>query len=781
MKLKPNIMLLCGALLLCLGLRAQAQGQRAIDKIDTIDNSPLPRIGVVLGGGGAKGAAHIGVLRYLEEHHIPVHCIAGTSMGAIVGGLYALGYSAAQLDSIISGIDWNAYFGTTVDRSMRSVSARQRSDQLFFTVPVAFGSADSVRYARLNSFVGGSDFTNLFYNLSVGYQDSCSFDSLPIPFACVATDLCTGNEVVLRSGVLPQAIRASMAIPGVFDPVAMGDWILADGGMVNNFPVDICRAMGADIVIGVEVGDTLRLTPERIATLPSLVTQLMCIAVSGKTVTNRQDCDIYIRPDISGYGTLSFNAAAIDTLVRRGYESAAKIFKDPRAIDRIDAIDSIDNFQNSKFPKVVNLYADTIQVSGITFHGVEPKEQAWLIGRSRLNEGRPITAADLDRGVAYLTATGTYRNITYRVRRTGIKGDTLAVVGLPNRYDLYHVDVDMQPTPPHAVGLGFRYDSEESAFLLLDLGLHRNRLSGARLDLRARLSYNPRLSAALSLSGYSRGTATLDYRYGRTDYTLVEPDGDNQYVNYEDHRLRFYLSDYNFMRFNILGGVQFHRMHYLSLLGDQVSLPSRNANNTLAVFLHGRFDNLDDPLYARKGGEVTLDVSLGADTTRNAMPSFLVNRWVAVAFQSAAYLTPGDGAVTVVPALNLRWLAPQHDIYRFHHNLVGGVLPGRYVDQQMPFLGILKPQVVGDALLILRCDLRVRLGGHHNLALIGNYLYQGDDIEEFLRFAPADLRGEVGVALRYAYTTRFGPLSLDIATSTLQPKPQLYLSFGYNF
>ena len=763
-------LLLLSVFLLCLG-GVQAQKK---------NTAPYPKIGVVLGGGGAKGAAHIGVLRYLEEHDIPVHCIAGTSMGAIVGGLYALGYSADELDTIITHINWNTYLGGTVDREARSASARQRRDQLLFTIPVALNASDSVRYARLSSFVGGSSLTNLFNNLSVGYQDSCSFDSLPIPFACVATNLCTGTEVVLRSGRLPQAIRASMAIPGIFDPVSMDGMILADGGMVNNFPIDICRQMGADIVIGVEVGSELYAPAESLSSLPQLLNQLLGIMVSGKTATNRAHCDIYIRPDIGGFNMLSFNAAAIDTLVHRGYKAAAQVFE-TQDLPALNSGNSQLSTFNSQRPKATNLYADTILLYDISFHGVEPAEQAWLMRRAGLDLGHPVTAADLDRAIEYLTATGAYRNITYRVHRTGRRGDTLAVIGMPNSYDLYHLDVDMLPTPPHSVGLGFRYDTEESAFLLLDVGLRRNRLSGVKLDLRARLSYNPRLYAALSISGFSRGTATLDYRYGHTDYTLVESDDYQQYVNYEDHRFRFFLSDFNFMRFNVRGGVMFHQMHYRSLLGDDLSLPSRSGNNCLGFFLLGRFDNLDDPLYARHGSIVVLEADFAADSNRDAMPSFRHNRWGAVTLRAASFITPGNGAVTVVPAMSMRWLAPQGDIYRFHRNLVGGVLPGRYVDQQLPFLGILKPQVVGDAALILRCDLRIRLGGHHNLALIGNYLYQGESIEQFMRFEPKYLRGDFGAALRYAYTTRFGPLSLDIASSTFHPKPLLYLSFGYNF
>ncbi|KWW29190.1 MAG: NTE family protein [bacterium P3] len=738
--------------------------------VDTVTHAP--RIGLVLGGGGAKGASHIGVLRYLEDHGIPVHCVVGTSMGAIIGGFYALGYNARQLDTIISRIDWSYYLSGSVGRAYLPSSSRQRTDRLLFTVPFSFRSPDSVGSTLPSSFVGGSNLTNLFANLSVGYTDSCSFDSLPIPFACVATDLRTGGEVVLRSGCLPMAIRASMAIPGVFAPVVLDTLLLADGGMVNNFPADICRAMGADIVIGVEVGDELVADPSRLRTLPQLVSQLMSIVVSAKTSSNRQLCDIYIRPDISGYHILSFNPAAVDTLVRRGYEAAVLAFAGRPAPAHPAG--------GRSRRRAVNLYADTILLSSVNLIGAPVSEQPWLLRKTGLDKGLPVTAADLDRAVEILTATGAWRDITYRVHRTGLRGDTLAVLGLPNRYDTYRLDISLQPEAPHTFGLGFRYDSEESASILLDLGLRRNRFAGAKLDLRARLSYNPRLYAAGSLSGFALGNLNLDYRYGRTDYTLTQPSGLQQHIDYDDHRFRLYLSDYSLLRFSLSGGLSHRLIHYRSLLGDTADLPSHHDNGTLTLFLHARYDNLDAPLLATRGSLVSLAVSLNADTAAGSLPSFRHSRWGDITLHAATHLTPGGGPVTLVPALAMRWLVTSDTPHRSHRNLVGGVMPGRYVDHQLPFLGLLAPHVVGDAALILRCDLRLRLGRHH-LSLIGNYLYHTPDLEHFMRFDPSDLRGQTGAALRYAYTTRFGPVSLDLAASTLHPTPQLYLSFGHNF
>lgn len=793
-KIEKTLLLLIAAIILSLG-SVQAQNNDTSRISVTSSTSPVgynsptdtyPRIGLALGGGGAKGAAHIGVLRYLEEQGIRPYCIAGTSMGAIVGGFYALGYSADQLDTIISGINWSNYFGGTVARSMRSAADRSRNDRLIISVPLSLRSSDSLRYAQVSSFVGGSSLTNLFNNLSVGYQDSISFDSLPIPFACVATDLCTGSEVVLRSGRLPQAIRSSMAIPTVFDPVSMGSMVLADGGMVNNFPIDICREMGADIVIGVEVGDELQVEAGQLSSLPRLLSQLMGIIVSGKTAANRQYCDIYVRPDIRGYHVLSFSSAAIDTLIRRGYDAARSTFETQDLPSLAPAASDVTHSDSNHKSAIAvlpatNLYADSLLLSGVTFVGVPVGEQVWLSRRAGLEPGRLLSAADLDRAADFITATGAYRDVTYRVRRTGQRGDTLAVLDMVNRHDSYHLTVELRPTPPHTVGLGFRYDSEESASLLLDVGLNRNRFSGAKLDLSARLSYNPRLQATLTFSGFALGNVSLDYRYGHTDYTLVEGSGIEQHINYADHRIRGYLSEFSFRRLTVSGGLNYHFVHYQSLLGDTVSLPGRSGNVASSFFLHARFEDLDEPLLSRHGSLCDIDLNFGADTSIGHMPTLAHSRWGIFSLRAATHLTPGNSVITVVPSMNLRWLLSRGDAYRFHRNLVGGVMPGRYVDQQMPFLGVLAPHVVGDAILTLRCDLRLHLGTHHILAFIGNYLYQGADLNQFFQFNASDLRGEFGCAVRYAYATRVGPFSIDLATSTLNPNPQLYFSFGYNF
>ena len=229
-----------------------------------------PKVGVVLCGGGAKGAAHVGVLKVLEENNIPIDLIVGTSMGAIVGGLYAIGYSAAELDSLIIAQNWNVVMSDRIARKDTYFEQRKYQDDYVISIP--FGRGD---YSRLGArdtqdpshnegsllsnipiaMVNGQNIYNLFTRLSVGYQDSLDFNRMPIPFACVAVDLIGKKEVVFHSGNFVDAIRSSMAIPGYFSPVRMGDMVLIDGGALNNYPVDVARAMGADIIIGVKLGE----------------------------------------------------------------------------------------------------------------------------------------------------------------------------------------------------------------------------------------------------------------------------------------------------------------------------------------------------------------------------------------------------------------------------------------------------------------------------------------------------------------------------------------------
>lgn len=220
------------------------------------DGSHRKKVAVVLSGGGAKGMAHIGALRVIEKAGIPIDIITGTSMGAIVGGLYAIGYDAHRLDSMVSVQDWSFLLTDKLEAHSPLLDNRERQNTYFLSKTFML---DRNRISKKSGgMIEGRNLEKLFDRLTAGYHDSIDFNRLPIPFACVATDIVDNSEYVMRGGVLSEAMRSSMAIPGVFSPVRKDSMVLVDGGLRNNFPVDIARQMGADVVIGVTVQEDLK-------------------------------------------------------------------------------------------------------------------------------------------------------------------------------------------------------------------------------------------------------------------------------------------------------------------------------------------------------------------------------------------------------------------------------------------------------------------------------------------------------------------------------------------
>ena len=209
------------------------------------------KVAVVLSGGGAKGMAHIGALRVIERAGIPIDIITGTSMGSIVGGLYSLGYDSERLDSMVRLQDWTLLLSDR--QSLRSPFLNERRMQNTYALSKTFILDDKGIASNMGGVIEGKNLARLFGALTAGIPDSVDFNTLPIPFACVATNIIDNTEYDFHSGSLAEAMRASMSIPAVFTPIRKGDMLLVDGGLRNNYPADIAKQMGADVIIGVTV------------------------------------------------------------------------------------------------------------------------------------------------------------------------------------------------------------------------------------------------------------------------------------------------------------------------------------------------------------------------------------------------------------------------------------------------------------------------------------------------------------------------------------------------
>lgn len=301
-----RIILLCFCLVAFTGMFAQHK------------QSGRKKVGVVLSGGGAKGAAHVKALKVIEEAGIPIDYIAGTSIGSLVGGMYASGYNADQIDSLMRSQNWTTLLTDKSKRKHLSLYEREQVDRNILSAKFDKKPGEIIEGGVLK----GYNVAKLLTEITADTPDSMSFNDLKIPFACVATDVVTGEEVDLHSGVLAECMRASMAIPTVFTPVVKGDRVLTDGGTTNNYPVDLVRKMGADYVIGVDLSP-VALPSNKINTTQSIAMRLLDLLCKNKHDENVANTDVHIKVNVKGYSSSSFNSTAIDSLMHRG-EIAAR-------------------------------------------------------------------------------------------------------------------------------------------------------------------------------------------------------------------------------------------------------------------------------------------------------------------------------------------------------------------------------------------------------------------------------------------------------------------------
>lgn len=394
------------------GVTAPADGAHAQGSSGAAET---PRVGLALSGGGARGAAHIGVLRVLEQQGIPIDYIAGTSMGAVVGGLYAAGMSVDELEETITGFQWGEVFSDAPPRRDRTFR-RKRDDDLPLAKPEA-----GIRDGELKlptGFVQGVKFDAILSRLTLPVAEIDDFDRLPIPFRAVATDIGTGEMVIMDSGDLAGALRASMSIPAAFAAVERDGRLLVDGGITNNIPIDVVRDMGADIVIAVDISTPL-LTPDKIRSVLSVTEQLvgfMTRTNSEERIATLGEKDILIVPDLGNISTAAFERvaeaiavgeaaaeAALPQLAVLGRSADATLVAAPATMQYDDAAPIVD------FVRVENDAGLSDDV---------------LASQLPIVIGEPLDLAVVEQALGHIIGLGVYQNVTYRIveedGRTGV-------------------------------------------------------------------------------------------------------------------------------------------------------------------------------------------------------------------------------------------------------------------------------------------------------------------------------------------------------------------------
>lgn len=359
------------------------------------------KVGLVLSGGGAKGFAHIGVLKVIDSLGIEVDYIAGTSMGAVIGSLYSTGYSGKQLEAFFNSQDFNVLINDEFERSSKTFYERENAEKYAVSLPF-----ENLKISLPSALSRGQNVYNLLYQLMLPVKEINDFSQLPIPFFCVATDIETGESIIMDRGSLAESVTASGALPSLFEPVVIDDQILIDGGVTNNFPVEELRARGMDIIIGVDVQDALK-DRESLKSAPEILLQINNFRTINAMKNKAPLTDIYIKPDITDFSVISFDEGR--DIIENG-ELAAKA----KLNELIEVRDNQDNFnQRSQI-----ILLDSLRIESVSINGMDRFTRSYVIGKLKFKGEEKISYSKFKKGINNLIATNNFDTFRYQLKST---------------------------------------------------------------------------------------------------------------------------------------------------------------------------------------------------------------------------------------------------------------------------------------------------------------------------------------------------------------------------
>ncbi|MEN8215605.1 MAG: patatin-like phospholipase family protein [Pseudomonadota bacterium] len=593
---------------LCLSL-AQPTTSQAAEKANR------PKIGLALSGGGARGIAHVGVLKALEELHVPIDYIAGTSMGSIAGGLYASGLSSQELRRAVESVDWNKIFNLNIDRHQLSYREKQNQQRLF---KLDIGLDKDYHLGTSSGVVGGQNLFLALKRLTRGIQMD-DFSKLPIPFKAIAVDVNTAETYWLEKGDLALALRASMAVPLAFAPVEIDGHLLVDGGILNNLPVDVVRAMGADIVIAVNISAPL----EEIKSNSSFITmaaQSLDVALVQNTRRALENADLIITPNLESYGAADFNKGS--EMIAKGYEAAIKksyLFKgisiSPAEFARYRATVA------AKIPPS----SDTITPTFLKFTGNKRTSTAALQGKLNDLIGHELSIEDIELETNRLMSLNDFEQITYKIidneqGETGLLFDVREKAWGPSYFRL---------------GLNARTNFDDKVdFTIL---LRHERLNMNRFGAE----WVTELALGSDYGLFTEFYQPLDYR--RHFFIAPYADFHRTFVDIFENKRG--IGEYDLKRLSLgvdvginfenvaelRGGLLYNYLQADLRLGDANALSTGTSQEGLLSLRFG-YDSLDDDIFPRRGTQINIageiyDEFIGSDSYYQKM-KFSVRRLV---------------------------------------------------------------------------------------------------------------------------------------------------------
>ncbi|MFH7015902.1 patatin-like phospholipase family protein [Flavobacterium sp. FlaQc-47] len=709
-----------------------------------------PKIGLVLSGGGAKGFAHIGVLKVLEEAGIKIDYIGGTSMGSIIGGLYASGYNASQIDSIFKRTNFDELINDYIPRSSKNFYGKKNDELYAIVLPFS-----NFKVGIPEALSKGMYNYNLLSSLTRNVRHVRDFNKLPTPFLCIGTNIETGEEVLLNKGNLVQAMMASAAFPSLFTPVEIDGNLLVDGGVVNNYPIKEVRNLGADIIIGVDVQDDL-MKRKNLKNATRILVQITNLQSIDKMKDKIKDTDVYIKPDIRDYGVISFDKG--EQIIRKGEEAAFAVY------EKIKTLVNEDNFYKKPKLKIVT---DTIEIDQINSEKLENFTREYIRGKLRFKPGSTITYDDLKTGINNLNATQNFSTISYCLQPDGKKDD---------------LDLVLKENPTQTyLKLGLHYDGLYKSGILLNLTHKKTFLKNdiTSLDVilgdNFRYDFNYYVENGFNISFGFRSRLNQFNRNVTTSISNFIPENQNVNlinVDFMDVTNQAYFQTIFVQKFLMGGGFEYK---YLKINSPTLSNNENiiEKSNYFSLFGYLKYDSFDNKSFPHSGLYFSGDLQTymaSSDYTKQFKPFSIAKAEIAFArtlFRKATIKISADAGFNI-----------GSDSVPFFDFILGGFGYSR-ISNFNYFYGYDFLSIAGNSFIKSAITLDYELFKKNHVNFTANFANLGDDI--FTTVDWISMPKYSGYAVGYGLETIIGPIEIKQSWSPETSKSYTWFSIGFQF
>lgn len=724
------------------------------DKKVTQDSIKRPKIGLVLSGGGAKGFAHIGVLKVIEQAGIKIDYIGGTSMGAVVGGLYASGYNASQIDSIFTKTNFDELINDYIPRASKNFYGKKNDELYALVLPFS-----NFRIGIPEALSKGMYNYNLLSSLTRNVRHVRDFNQLPTPFLCIGTNIETGEEVLLNKGNLAQAMVASAAFPSLFSPVEVDGKLIVDGGVVNNYPIKEVRDLGADIIIGVDVQDDL-LDRRNLKNATRILVQITNLQSIEKMKKKVKDTNVYIKPDISNYRVISFDKGA--EIIRKGEDAAFGVY------EKIKALADENNFY--KKPKL-KIGSDTLHIKNINNEKLDNFTKEYINGKLRFKPGSTITYDDLKTGINNINATQNFSAISYCLQPNGDKDD---------------LDLVLKENPTQTyLKLGLHYDGLYKSAVLINLTHKKTFLKNDNTSLDIILGDNFRYDLNYYVENGFNISFGFRSRLNQFNRNISENISENISsvpsqdpninlinVDFMDISNQAYFQTIFVQKFLMGGGIDYE---YLKIKSPTLANtdPVIDKSDYLSLFGYLKYDSYDSKNFPNSGVFFSSDIKsyLTSSDYTNTFEPFTTMKaeigFVRTFFKKATFKFESQAGATI-----------GNKSINFFNYVLGGYGYNK-INNFDYFYGYDFLSIAGNSYIKSGIVLDYEILRKNHVNFSANYANLGDDI-----FSTVDwiqMPKYSGYAVGYGLETIIGPIEVKYSWSPELPKGYTWFSIGFLF